>query len=409
MARSSPATGADAARPPRRPVPRSGRERRLHRYFHGIHALRYGIVNLLMIAFAAALLFGGAWIWLVLAVSVIGTGIADELIGDWGEPSRQSGRWLYDIQLYAALPLLSLITLLHLHYLSRSDPLGLVRGLSEIGLRFGGLPSARRWTDVTGATLGTAYFYALAGMTVAHKLLHRSGSTIAPRAARALLAFNLSAHYAIYHLHGHHRNVATFQDPATARRGEYVLVFLVRCLLGEFRESLRLETARLAKKGLPILSWRNRFLQDQLYPLALLAMVALVGGHRGLVGFLIAAWLAPGIQRLVDYSQHYGLVRVPGARVEARHSWECDRFLTNATQYNLGLHADHHLAAGKPYWQLLPRSGAPRLPCGYTTASLIALVPPLWRRLTDPLLTDWDRRLASDEERALLANQARRG
>ena len=378
-------------------------------YFHGIHAWRYGILNLLMIAFIAALLSGGAWIWLVLAVAVIGTVLTEELIGDGSGPSRQSGRWIYDVQLYATLPLLALITLLHLHYLTRSDPLGLVRGLSQIGIQFGGLPWIRRWPDVTGATLGTAYFYALAGMTVAHELLHRTGSAFAPRVARALLAFNLSAHYAIYHLHGHHRNVATFEDPATARRGEYALVFLFRCILGEFRESLKLEAARLTKLGLPVLSRQNRFLQDQLYPLALLAMVALIGGHRGLVGFLIAAWLAPGIQRMVDYSQHYGLVRVPGARVEARHSWECDRFLTNAIQYNLGLHADHHLAAGKPYWQLQSRSGAPRLPCGYTTASFIALVPPLWRTMTEPLLADWDRRLASDEERALLAARARRG
>ncbi|HXQ41298.1 MAG TPA: fatty acid desaturase [Candidatus Udaeobacter sp.] len=380
MAQSSPATRADAAEP-------------------------YGIVNLLMIAFIAALLFGGGWIWLVLGVSLFGSAIAEELIGDRGGPSRQSGRWDYDIQLYAALPLLAIITVLHLHYLTRSDPLGLVRGLSQIGLQFGGLPSVRRWPDVTGATLGTAYFYALAGMTVAHELVHRTNSNVASRVARALLAFNLSGHYAIYHLHGHHRNVATFEDPATARRGEYVLVFLFRCLLGEFRQSLRFEMARLANKGLPALSRHNRLLQHQLYPLALLAIVATIGGHRGLVGFVLAAGLAPGIQRMVDYSQHYGLVRVPGTRIEARHAWECDRYFTNALQYNLGLHADHHLAAGKPYWQLRPQSGAPRLPCGYATASLIALVPPLWRRLTDPLLADWDRRLASDGERAQLRAQ----
>jgi len=381
---------------------------RLDRFFRGIGAARYGILNLLMIGFIAALLFGGAWIWVVLAVSVIGTGFVEELIGDAGEPSKQPARWIYDIQLYATLPLLALITLLHLHYLTRGDPLGLVRGLSELGLQFGGLPSIRRWPDVTGATLGTAYFYALAGMTVAHELLHRTGSAIGPRVARALLAFNLSGHYAIYHLHGHHRNVATFEDPATARRGEYVLAFLARCFLGEFRASVKLEQARLARGGLPALSLRNRLLQDQLYCIALLAMVALIGGHRGLLGFLVAAWLGPGIQRMVDYTQHYGLVRMPGTRIEARHSWECDRFLTNAMQYNLGLHADHHLAAGKPYWQLQPRSGAPRLPCGYTTASFIALVPPLWRAMTEPLLADWDRRLANDEERALLRTRGRR-
>jgi alkane 1-monooxygenase len=133
-----------------------------------------------------------------------------------------------------------------------------------------------------------------------------------------------------------------------------------------------------------------------------MATVAAIFGYRGLVGFIIAASLGAGIQRFIDYTQHYGLVRVPGAPIEARHSWECDRFLTKALQYNLALHADHHLAAGKPYWELKPKSDAPRLPCGYVTAALVALVPPLWHRLIDPLLEDWDSRLASDAERRLL-------
>ncbi len=372
------------------------------------HALRYGMLNALMLAFIGALLFGGGWIWLVLGVSLFGTCAVDELIGDrWGPPGRDN-RWLYDIELYATLPLLVVITVLDLHYLTRSDPLGLIRGLSQIGVQFGGAPSVRRWSAVVGATLGTAYFYALAGMTVAHELLHRTNSTVASQVARALLAFNLSGHYATYHLHGHHRNVATFGDPATARRGEYVLAFLFRCRLGELKETLRIEKARLRKKGLPYLSRHNRVLQDQLHSVALLAIIAAIGGYRGFVGFIVAAALAPGIQRMVDYSQHYGLVRVPGTPVEARHSWECDRFLTNAMQYNLALHADHHLVAGKPYWALRPTSDAPRLPCGYAAASLIALFPPLWRRLIDPLLADWDRRLANDGERALLRERAGR-
>jgi alkane 1-monooxygenase len=105
---------------------------------------------------------------------------------------------------------------------------------------------------------------------------------------------------------------------------------------------------------------------------------------------------------LVDYTQHYGLVRRPGAPVEARHSWECVHLLTNSVQYNLALHADHHLVATSPYWELRSRFDAPRLPCGYLTAALVAICPPLWHRLMDPLLADWDERLANDAERALL-------
>jgi alkane 1-monooxygenase len=216
------------------------------------------------------------------------------------------------------------------------------------------------------------------------------------------MALNSNAHYATYHLHGHHRNVATFDDPATARRGESVQAFLYRCSWGEFREALRIEKARLRKKGQPHFSWHNRVLQDQLYWVAAVATVIAIAGYPGLIGFIIAGSLGAGLQRVIDYTQHYGLVRVPGAPIEARHAWECDHFLTKAMQYNLALHPEHHLVAGKPYWELEPRSDAPRLPCGYAMAVLVALIPPLWRRVIDPQLADWDQRLANEEERSLV-------
>ena len=50
-------------------------------------------------------------------------------------------------------------------------------------------------------------------------------------------------------------------------------------------------------------------------------------------------------------------------------------------------------------------AGAPVLPYGYETMALIALVPPLWRRIVAPLLSDWDQRLANDAERRLVFNQ----
>jgi alkane 1-monooxygenase len=46
---------------------------------------------------------------------------------------------------------------------------------------------------------------------------------------------------------------------------------------------------------------------------------------------------------------------------------------------------------------------APVMPYGYVTMLLAAVIPPVWLRLTDPLLADWDNRFASTEERNLIA------
>jgi fatty acid desaturase len=371
----------------------------------GLLALRFGILNALALGFIVALVFGGAWIWLALGVAILGTAVFDELIGDQGEHAERAGGLFYAIELYAALPLLLVITIIYVHYLIKTDPIGMVHALSLGGVTFGGATGIRSWPTVAAATFATSYFYSFVGMTVAHELLHWTNSALAQRVARTLLALNLNTPYAIAHLHGHHRNVATFDDPSSARRGEYVLVFVIRCIFGELREALRIEKARLRKKGLAYASWHNRVLQDEFYTVCAMAAVALIGGIPALIGFTIAAALGGGIQRFIDYTQHYGLARIPGTPIAARHSWDCERFLTNATQFNLALHADHHLAASKPYWELRPKSDAPRLPCGYVAASLIALFPPLWRRMIDPLLEDWDRRLATEEERRLVAAQ----
>jgi hypothetical protein len=367
-----------------------------------LFAFRFGILNALTVALIVALVLGGLWVWLVAGIAIFGVALLDELAGVHGEPSEPGRRWHYELELYATLPLLLVVTVLFLHYAIKTDPLGLTSGLASIGVTFGGAPWIRDGVSVMGAIFATGLFYALVGMAAAHELLHRTNSRPARYVSRVLLALNHNTHFVTSHLYGHHRNVATFGDPASARRGEYVLAFIFRCIFGEIREVLAIEKERLRKKQLPVLSWHNRVLQDQLYSVALIATVAVLGGYRALIGFIIVGALGGGIQRLFDYVFHYGLVRVPGAPIEARHSWECDFVLTKATQYNLALHPDHHLNAGKPYWELRPRSDAPRLPCSFTIAALLTLFPPLWRRLIDPLMVDWDQRLANDAERTLV-------
>src|SRR5262249_27380057 len=75
------------------------------------------------------------------------------------------------------------------------------------------------------------------GMLAAHDLLHRRG------ADRALGLLSLTSmgyrHFAISHLHGHHRLAATERDPGTARRGESVYAFIVRTVWRQIRDTYR--------------------------------------------------------------------------------------------------------------------------------------------------------------------------
>lgn len=107
----------------------------------------------------------------------------------------------------------------------------------------------------------------------------------------------------------------------------------------------------------------------------------------------------------VNYLEHYGLVRAPGSKVEPRHSWNSNAWMSSTVLYNLTRHSDHHAEGSKPFWRLRPLPDAPMLPTGYMGMILLALVPPLFRRVMEPRLRIWDRDHATAAEREL-ARQA---
>jgi fatty acid desaturase len=363
---------------------------------------RYALTNALMLAFLAALVAGGLYIWLVIGATLLIGTVADEAHGDERAQLAPEGRWFYEASLYATLPLIAAITLVDLHHLTARDPVGLVHALAELGVPF----DAASWTvagPIIAATIGTGIFYAVAAVTVGHELIHRSQSRLATATGRALLAFTGNSSFAVSHVHTHHRHVGTRKDSATARRGESAFRFAIRAVVEGPKEAFTHETERLRRMGLSAWSWRNRALSGQAYTLGFAIVAAAVAGAAGLAGFVAAAPIGRLFHESINYVQHFGLVREEGAPLAARHAWDCHRGLSNALQYNLPRHADHHLHAAKPFWQLAATSGAPLLPHGYQTMALIALVPPLWRRTIVPLLAEWDRSLASDAERRLIA------
>lgn len=105
----------------------------------------------------------------------------------------------------------------------------------------------------------------------------------------------------------------------------------------------------------------------------------------------------------MNYIEHYGLVRVPGTRVEARHSWDSHRRVSGGMFYNLMLHANHHKIATRRYWQSeqSPAEEAAILPRGYMAMILFAFGRPFFTYINRHL-GRWDRELASPDEIAYL-------
>ena len=71
---------------------------------------------------------------------------------------------------------------------------------------------------------------------------------------------------------------------------------------------------------------------------------------------------------------------------------------SNVLLYHLQRHSDHHAHPVRRYQALRHVEEAPQLPTGYAGMIVLALAPPVWRRVMDP------RVLAHYEGDAALAN-----
>lgn len=367
---------------------------------------RYGTMNFLMLLWIFAILAGGLWAWVLYAGTAVLITVADEYSGDDVDSLGARGQAFYDLNLYATLPIIAVATFLSLGHLA---PAGGIINYSAIwgalGFDYAASRAATGPWSVAGLIILGGLFYGGAGINVSHELMHRTGNLKAWLHSRWLLAFSLDTTFAIEHIHGHHRYVCTARDPASARRGEYVLAFVVRSTFGQFINAFGIEKARLARRGQPALSHHNLALRGQLMSLSVAIAAFASAGWLGLAAFLLMAVQGKVYLELVNYVEHYGLVRAPGARVEPRHSWNCYHNISNAVLYNLPRHSNHHMFASKPFWALEADMSAPLLPYGYKTMIVMSLVPPLWKRIVEPRVTYWDQQFASNEERQILADR----
>lgn len=366
--------------------------------------LRYFGTHLLVAAATVGLLLGGSWSWLGLLTGIVGWIGGDALSGPVaGDRPDYHHRRVLDLALYSLLPPLLVLSTVFAWSLAESDLLGIGQTLSVV-TGYGALAArdATTFVDRLGASWSFALAIAMAGILTAHELLHRQHDPLALAVGRAMLAMAFNATLEVAHVFGHHSEVGTHKDPATARRGEGVYRFFVRSTVGQVGQAWRIERARLAAQTPPWRWLRNRvvrgFVRSGLVAAAFLAS----GGASALAWFLLASTWNKLLLEALNYMEHYGLVRVPGTPIEPRHAWDSVSAFSHAALFNLPWHADHHHRSTAPYPELGPSPSAPRLGAGYLATLPLVLVPPLWRRVIAPRLAHWDAALATPDERALV-------
>ncbi|WP_367608037.1 alkane 1-monooxygenase [Legionella sp. W05-934-2] len=233
-----------------------------------------------------------------------------------------------------------------------------------------------------GFTLSIGLLTGGVGITLSHELIHKKNN-VDQALSKLLLCFVCYGHWSIEHVRGHHFNVATKQDPASAPLGMNVYRFLLKTLLGTVRSSWNIEQKRLQRKGYSLFSWHNNFWWIIFGPIAIIVAVTAIFGASALAFFVVQSITAILLLEIVNYIEHYGLERRKLANgryepVSPIHSWNANHWFSNLVLFHLQRHSDHHTYGAKPYQVLRHLDESPQLPSGYLGMMLLAVIPPLW-------------------------------
>lgn len=242
------------------------------------------------------------------------------------------------------------------------------------------------WSEVLGfaTTIGAVGGIGIAN---AHELGHKRDD-LERWLSRVVLAQTFYGHFYVEHNRGHHSRVATPEDPASSRLGESFWAFLPRTVAGGLRSGWGLEKGRLARHDTGPWSVHNKILQAWAMSVALFGTLIGVFGVKVVPFLVIQAVFGFSLLEVVNYLEHYGLLRQKLAngryeRCMPRHSWNSNHVASNVFLYNLERHSDHHANPTRRYQMLRHFEEAPQLPSGYGLMLGIAYIPPLWRKVMD--------------------------
>ena len=223
-----------------------------------------------------------------------------------------------------------------------------------------------------------------------HELGHKN-SKFEKMLAKIVLAVPAYGHFSIDHNRGHHKHVATFEDPASSRMGESIYRFACREIPGALQNAWILEKDRLNSRGRSVWHPNNSILQSYALTAVLSILLLVTLGWKVIPFLLIHNVLAYWQLTSANYIEHYGLLRRRGddgclERCEPHHSWNSNHILSNLALFHLERHSDHHTSPLRRYQSLRHYDDLPRLPNGYFGMYVLAYIPWLWFLIMDKRL-----------------------
>ncbi len=337
--------------------------------------------------------------------------LGDIMIKEDSMEASHQNQFILNLPMYINLPLILLLVFMTVFVISSNPSVELAQRLKTIiGVDLMALNRSVHPLDKISLVALTSLFIGVMGTVPGHELVHRIKNKFDMFMGNWLLAISWDCAFAIEHVYGHHKNVGLESDPATAKRGENLYRFILRAIIKEQKDAWIIENSRLRKTHHSIFSIKNRMVIGHIRSGSIAFIAYLVGGLSGVLIFILCAFIAKCLLEVINYTEHYGLVRVPGQPVKPHHSWNTNSAISSMYLYNVTRHSSHHEKSHLKYWELKSYPNAPTMPQGYLSMLYLAIfLPWLYHKVMAPRLIDWDRNYASKEEQKIahFHNQSR--
>ena len=339
-----------------------------------IKDLKYLMSYSIAVTAFIGILVGGPYVYLTVVYTFIFIPILElntkEYINEYSDDEKKSRNLdpFFDFLLYLNIPIVygifffSLNTLVHTNSIS----------------------------EIIGIILSASIVMATNGINVGHELGHRK-SLFSRTCSKLLYLPCQYMHFFIEHNYGHHINVATPNDPATAKYKQNLYSFWISSVTKTYISAWRIQLKLLRVSKLSFISLKNDMIFYTLFQISFLIFIYL---NYGLIITIYSVFMSVVsflFLETINYVEHYGLLRKINSngryeRVKPHHSWNSNHTIGRITLYELTRHSDHHFKSSKKYQVLESIEDSPQLPYGYPTSILISFFPPLWFKIMNPLV-----------------------
>ncbi len=314
---------------------------------------------------------------------------------------------ILNFAIYINLPILFILVFFIISIFSNSLPSWYIYGFDNfLNINFINLKESYTIVDKISIIINIPIIMGSLGIVAGHELTHRKKDKIDMFIGNWLLSFSWDCNFAVEHVYGHHKNVCLPEDPASAKRGENIYLFIFKAIINEQISGWRIESKRLRRKKNTFISIHNKMFIGYIRSAFITISAYIFAGTSGMLIFLLLAILSKSLLESINYIEHYGLVREKGKPVRMRHSWNSNHFFSSVYLYNVTRHSDHHRNSNLKYWELTPvNKEAPQLPYGYLTLLYLVLFCPfIYKKIMKKELLNWDKNYANEFERNLVQN-----